>query len=789
MCAHNLGAFVTPVAESSVSTLVIDQLVSHLRARAVPLDGQTPPVAVLWTDPRREWISLTSLLRERVDEFLVLGDYAPAERTGPAIWLRCTIDRTLAEPALPADRPPVVYLPGVGRQDLRAGDHCPEHLRPLVELMFRGTMWLQPNGTDWTVHAFLTSPRSLALEVARDDATLRALGGALPEAALTSTNQLTGKRLQAEDFDRMLAPDVIRDLLRWMTDPSGTKARLGTTGWPAFCNRCQDDMQFDPEKQTEIEAARELVQGQDGWQDAWDRFVESPQRYADLVKLLRRSRPERKLQSFFDSDRWPHVNDADEQALREALGKLNGRPQDEAAKTVLELEAEHGKRRQWVWARLGLAPLAEALAPLARMAAAVRQPVAGGSPDDIAGAYIDRGWQADAATWEALAAAPAADQKLIADAVKTLMEPWLDDSARVFQSAVQRVPLPGAAQRRVEADDDGCVVFVDGLRFDLGQRLSERLETRGCRVQARHRWAASPTVTATAKPAATPVATRFTGDELGADFAPRLADTNRPATAEHVRELLRTEGYQVLGDGMFDAPASHPARGWLETGRIDSLGHALGGRLAGSIGAELDNLAERVIALLDAGWKSVRIVTDHGWLLLPGGLPKVDLPRHLTESRWSRCAVVSGGNTTDAIRAPWHWNPAQAFATPPGIACFKKSEEYAHGGLSLQECLTPDLLIERSGEGVVVASIGTVTWRGLRCLVEAAVRGANVGADLRLGRATGVSVAASPKTIEDGAASLVLADDEHEAAPLVIVLLDAAGQVLAQRATRVGENS
>ena len=683
----------------------------------------------------------------------------------------------------------MVYLPGVGRQDLRAGDHCPEHLRPLVELMFRGTMWLQPNGTDWTVHAFFTSPRSLALDVARDDATLRALAGALPEAALTSRSHLAGKRLQAEDFDRMLAPDVIRDLLRWMTDPPGTKARLGTTGWPAFCNRCRDDMQFDPETQTEIEAARELVRGEDGWQDAWSRFEESPERYADLVKLLRRSRPEQSLHHLFDSHRWPHLNDADEQTLREALARIHGRAQDEAAKTVLALEAEHGKRLQWVWARLGLAPLAEALAPLARMAAAVRQPVAGGSPDDIARAYVDRGWQADAATWEAIALAPAADQQLIADVLRTLVEPWLDDSARVFQSAVERVPLPGPAQPRVEADDDGCVLFVDGLRFDLGQRLSERLEARGCRVEVRHRWAAIPTVTATAKAAATPAADRFAGDELGAAFAPRLVDANRPATAENVRELLRAQGYQVLGDGIFDAPASHPAKGWLETGRIDSLGHALGVRLAGSIGTELDHLAERVIALLDAGWKSVRIVTDHGWLLMPGGLPKVELPRHLTESRWSRCAVVSGGNPPDVIRAPWHWNPAQSFATAPGIACFRKSEEYAHGGLSLQECLTPDLLIERSGDTVVVASIGTVTWRGLRCLVEATVRGANVQADLRLGRATGVSVAASPKPIEDGAASLVLADDEHEAAGLVIVLLDAAGQVLAQRATRVGENS
>ncbi len=781
----------TPVraTESPVSTLVIDHLVSQLRARAAALEGQTPPVAVLWTDPRREWVSLLSLLRERMPELVALDDYAPAERTGPAIWLRCMIDRTLTEPAVPADRPPVVYLPGVGRQDLRAGDHCPDHLRPLVELMFRGTMWLQPNGTDWTVHAFFTSPRSLALDVARDEATLGALAGALPEAALTSTSQLRGKRLRAEDFDRMLAPDVIRDLLRWMTDSAGTKARLGPAGWPAFCNRCRDDMQFDPETQTEIEAARALVKGEDAWQDAWSRFEESPERYADLVRLLRRSHPGQSLHHLFDSDRWPHVNDDDEVALREALSKLKKRPQPEAAQVVLELEAEHGKRRQWVWARLGFAPLAETLAPLSRMAATVRQPIAGGSPDDIARAYMERGWPADAATWEALALAPATDQQLIADVVRTLVEPWLDDSARVFQAAVERAPLSGPAQPRVAAEDDGCVVFVDGLRFDLGQRLSERLESRGCRVQVRHRWAATPTVTATAKPAATPVADCFAGEELGPDFAPRLEDGHRPATAEHLRGLLRAHGYQVLGDGMFDAPASHPAKGWLETGRIDSLGHALGVRLASSIGTELDNLAERAVALLDAGWKSVRMVTDHGWLLLPGGLPKVELPRHFTESRWSRCAVVSGGHTPDVLRAPWHWNPAQSFATAPGIACFRKSEEYAHGGLSLQECLTPDLLIERSSEAIVSASIGTVTWRGLRCLVEATVRGASVQADLRFGRATGVSVAASPKPIEDGAASLVLADDEHEAAGLVVVLVDDAGQVLAQRATRVGENS
>ena len=36
-------------------------------------------------------------------------------------------------------------------------------------------------------------------------------------------------------------------------------------------------------------------------------------------------------------------------------------------------------------------------------------------------------------------------------------------------------------------------------------------------------------------------------------------------------------------------------------------------------------IRDRITELLAAGWKRVRVVTDHGWLLLPGGLPKIDL--------------------------------------------------------------------------------------------------------------------------------------------------------------------
>ena len=476
----------------------------------------------------------------------------------------------------------------------------------------------------------------------------------------------------------------------------------------------------------------------------------------------------------------------------DALASLPSLSHAEACARVESLEARHGARRGAVWARMGLAPMARVLEPLVGLAIAARQALGGTTPDDVAEAYLERGWQADAATWEALAAAPTADEACVGAAVRHLLEPWLAESARAFQAACERAPLPGrGGLPTVEADDDVCILFADGLRFDLGQRLAERLEARGCRIAVGHRWAALPTVTATAKPAVAPVADAIRGDILGADFEATLEASGKPANAVNLRAAMKARGYQILGDGAFDAPLSHPARGWLEAGEIDSLGHKLPpSRMPGLLEEELDRLAERIRGLLDAGWTGVRVVTDHGWLWLPEGLPVVDLPKHLTESRWARCAVIAGGSATEVPRVPWHWNASQWFATAPGIACFNKSETYAHGGLSIQECLTPDLRVEVAVEQNARATITSITWRGLRCFIEATCRGGPVTADLRLEQPSGLSLAATPKTVgAEGSVSLVLPDDEHESAALILVLLDAQGRVLTHRGTRVGDDS
>ncbi len=776
-------------------------LAARLHDIGIPNDGEVAPAAILWTDPGREWSAVLPVLRRDTDrEILTLGDYEPTADAGPAIWIRWKLDGAdLPERRTPVrhaasgntgvtdpqrggsghrvEGVPVLYLPGVARDDLRAGKRCREELRPLVELLYRGRAWIHQNGKDWTPPAWIGSPDGLDLDLARDGETRSALLRALPELMDQPLRKLRESHLDAAYFHRMRVPDLPGTMLRWMSDPDASRRRLGDR-WEDFRALSRTELSFDPVNQTPLEAGRKLLDG--GWLPVWKRYAEAPGLHSGIATLLRRSdtgeRP-------FMVPEWrsPRANDRLEAELTEALGHL---PTKGRAAALARLEDRHGGRRKWVWARLGQAPLAMALEPLARLATEAKSAIGGSTPKDIARTYRKRGWQADAAAWEAIAAAGPKHEALVAKAVRRLLERWLDDSARAFQKAVRRHPLPGPGDREiVEAEAGGCLFFVDALRYDLGQRLAERLRGANLQVEVDHRWSALPTVTPTAKPTITPLSDGFEGEEnkLDKGLAPRYRTIGKPLTAAQLRERLESMGYQILEGA--EAPAAD--RGWAETGDLDHAGHDAPERLPERIPAELDRIADRIRTLLDAGWRSVRVVTDHGFLFLPGGLPKVNLPKHLTATRWARCAVLAGDSDPGVPRFPWHWNPDEWFATPTGTACFNKSDAFAHGGVSVQECLTPDLLVRPQTPPAAIESVG---WTRLRCAV-AVTSADGLQADLRVGGAGGRSASAvGPKKIRaDGTVSLFL-DDDYEEDKLTLVLLDG-DKVVARRETRAGQNS
>ena len=780
----------TGEANSVTDATVLDRLVAALRLRAEPIDGQAP-AAVLWPDRRGEWRPLVGALRERMPELLALGDYDAEAGSGPAIWLRVAVEDAVDAAPRGEAQPHVLYLPGVSRQELRAADDCPNKLKPLVELLFRGVVWAHPNGREWTVRAFLASPKGLGLDVADDRATSEAMLQALREAAVAPLGRLRGKRLDADDFRRMLSPDPLRDVLQWMGEGAAMmRARLGPQKWEAFRAQCREDLALDPETDADVVAADRLAGGEGAWARVWERFLEAPKSYPHVADVLMRSRPAEV--PMFGRERWPHLNESDEENLRRRLAAVAELDHDAACGALLALEEEHGPRRDWVWERLGRSPMAVAVGPLARLAGEARTTLGGGTPGEIADAYVDRGWLADAAAREALSVAPPADRELLAGIVRHLLLPWLDDSARAFQAAAEREALPSCGdQPTVEADESVCLLFVDGLRYELGRALGEMLEGRGFAARLDRRWAALPTVTATGKPAVSPAADAIAGSVLGGDFAPAFEATGRPVDSRSLRAAIERFGYQTFGGGTLDAPLGSPARGWLEWDRIDALGHETDASgFSRRLGAELEDLVDRVARLLDVGWGAVRIVADHGWLQLPGGLPKVDLPLHLTASRGARCAAIAGESAPDALLAPWHWNPDERFAAARGAAAFRRNVEYAHGGLSVQECLLPDLVVRSVPGAGPSARIERIAWLRFRCVVEAAVEGGAVSADLRLRGDLNRSVALSAKAVEaDGSVSLLLASDEHQSSRLVLVLVDSEGRILDRRDTAVGEDS
>ena len=227
---------------------------------------------------------------------------------------------------------------------------------------------------------------------------------------------------------------------------------------------------------------------------------------------------------------------------------------------------------------------------------------------------------------------------------------------------------------------------------------------------------------------------------------------------------------------------------WCESGDIDHEGHGRGWKLAAQADVLVQETVQRIDELLQAGWKRIRVVTDHGWLLVPDGLPKTELAAFLTENRWGRCAVLKEGASCDERLFPWFWNPDSSVALADGVSCFKKGEEYAHGGLSFQECLTLQLTVTDRVCTKLPMQFTDIAWKGLRCTAAAEGECAGIRLDIRKKAADeSSSIVVAPKGLkENGTASVVVEDEDLEGAKAFLVLVDDAGTLLAQREIVVG---
>jgi hypothetical protein len=770
-----------------MSDTVLDRLVVRLEAELeYNANALVAPVALLWPDETGQWRPVVSHLANRLP-IVALGEYDSDQRQGPAYWLRCVVARTI-DIGLPA-RPPIIYLPGVARGGLRAVEACSPEVAPIAELQYRCHEFTQPKSKrEWSVRSLLTnSERGLGLTIADGAETVSALALALEPLLDERVDRLSKQVLDADFFNDLVNPDPISILLGWLDDPTGYRDRLDDKQWTAFTQQCAGDFGFDPAADGPISAAMKLGERTDGWGLVWKRFEDMPERYPGIADRLRQAKP-MKL-SFEHSDAWPQDNETAEDQLRNQLHEFEKLTADEARKEAARLDGEHAWRRRTPWANLGLAPLAFAIEQLALLG----ERTSGEPTGDLNGLrrdYAERGWQADDAAVRALAAAPAStDRDAVGAAVTAIYRPWLDAGASALQAAIGPMANAGTYQPgpRASTTPRTVTAFVDGLRLDVAHRVADRLAGGSVEVALTTSLAALPTVTQTAKAALVPVADGALA--AGPDLHPVNTATGTKASIQVLRSLMADCAVQVLGPNDLGDPAG---TAWTEAGDVDRRGHDAGVRLVEYLDEEVGRIVGRIRDLLDAGWKQVDVVTDHGWLLLPVPMEKVDLPVATTEIKKGRCGRLKDGAVVNVATVPWFWDQDVRIALAPGVTCFEAGKHYEHGGVSPQECIVPRLSVTAGlpGSATTGPEITKITWLGLLCRIEVTGVAPGVVVDMR-------ALPADPKTsIVESAketagadkVSLLVPDEELEGQRAHLVFVAPDGEILAQREVSVGRN-
>lgn len=771
-----------------MSETVLDRLVGCLQtALDYNANASVEPVALLWPDETGQWGPVIHRIGNRLP-VVTLGEYDPARRQGPAYWIRCVVARAI-DVGLP-EGPPIVYLPGVPRSELRAIDSCPPELAPIAELQYRGLEFTRPKSKqEWSVRGLLTNvERGIGLTIVPGAETGNALLLALNQLLDEPMDRLSQQVLDADFFAELVNPDPISTLLGWLDDPVGYRNRLDDARWTAFVQQCKSDLDFQPLKDGPLTAARKLGERRGGWAQVWKRFAEMPGRYPGIIERLSQAKPMDLLAE--PSETWPQDNEEAEDRLRKQLLRCGTLIEAGAREEVVRLDAEHAWRRGTVWAALGLAPLAFAVEQLALLAERTAPGSETGDLDALVTAYAERGWKTDDAAIRALSAAPKrADREAVAATVDVMYRPWLDAGATAFQRAIGPManvgryrPGPSASSR------PGTVaVFVDGLRLDIAHRILDRLAGTALEVDLAASLAALPTVTQTTKPVLVPVAAGALAAGPGLDAANSATGTK--ASIQVLRSLMADAGIEVLSHAETGDPAG---TAWTEAGELDHRGHDVGVRLVDYIDEDIDRVVDRIRELLEGGWKRVEVVTDHGWLMLPRDLEKVELPPSTTELKKGRCARLKDGAVVNVPTVPWFWDQDTRIAVAPGASCFEAGKQYEHGGVSPQECIVPRIVIgaRAAGEATAGLEIMKITWLGLLCRID--VRGVDPAATVDLRALPGdarTSIAEKAKeTTGGGRVSLLVPDEEHEGQRAYLVFVSSDGQILAQREVIVGKN-
>lgn len=744
------------------------------------------PEVILWLDPERLWTDIISVLQAELPHLLVYGQYDPIKKQGPAIWIKCMIARTLPGADWAESITPIIYLPGIAKSDFRNIEVAGLELQPLLEYQYTGTMFLQENGKEWTILAFVENANvGLGLNIAKDNGTKEALKKALP-TIFQDAEVLQGKTIIDQDYlSEQMFPDIILSILKWICKGDEFLQTMESGQRDLFIQLCKAQYDFEPDYKNIKEIAEKLGSQRNSWKYVWQMYANAPKKFPKIEELLRLAKPDDLGIDMFalPSESWPQVNEQQEDELRIALNKVALQQPKEALLSLKDLEKNHQVRCNWVWSELGKAPLANVLSHLIQLAQKATESFPFNNLDELKNYYTSFGFITDQAMRKSLATIKSEKDKItVKMLIKAIYQPWLESVTNKFQSLIKK-DASAFLNQNAQIESESFVLFVDAFRYELAEEFYRRLKSENYKITLESSWSAIPSLTPTAKPNVSPIATAISVNSDIKEFRPQL-QSGKELQTNVFREALKEVDFCFVSKSEDINP---DVSCWYEIGDIDTKGHEEQSDVVKRIDELFDQIQEVLETAFEKGVKRIKIVTDHGWLLLPGGLPKTQLNVGLTETRWGRCALIKEGAITDLLHLPWRWNPSIYIAYAPGISFFKANEEYAHGGISLHECLVPTIIIENENRSKTLAKIQNIKWTNLKCVVDTVNASNNYVIDIRTkynDESTSI-VESTKKAIKENKGS-VMVNSDYESLAVIVVLLDATGRILDKRLTTVG---
>jgi len=763
-----------------------DKLIKSIQGAALFESGTlVRPEVIIWCDPENQWKSIISTLQEQLPFLLIFGDYSVEKKTGPAIWLKCMVAKVLSEAKWTDRETPIIYLPGISKQDLKNLSNARPELMPLMEYQYTGVFWQHRNGKEWTVNAFLQNgEEGLGLNVSQDAATREAALKALDRMVMESDIAYPSF-VNADFLYGLLLPNETQSIFKWLDRKDEYLISLGSSEQSVFIDICQSRYNFYPDPRNINDIVEQLASRKNNWQKVWDAFIASPQKYPWIEELLRQCIPgELGVGLFaFPEDSFPQINEEQEEILRKSFLSTQDKSFLQASKEIIELEQKHGHRRTWVWAEMGKAPLANSLLHLSALSAITSMPIPSGTFKELNTYYLNTAHKADYAALKALSFGTSITNKTALVAViGRLYKEWLENLTNKFQSlipneisAFETIPL--------DLEKDEFILFVDAFRYDLACAFVDAVIKNKHKATVSYSWSAIPSVTPTSKPSNSPIVPNVNTNSICNDFRPQ-ALSGKDLTHANFKNELQSLGFKFISDFEdIEIGKQH----WMEIGSIDSTGHTEQSGIVKRIDELFDLINETVDTIFEKGIRKIKIVTDHGWLMLPGGLPKTELPGYHTETRWGRCALIKEGRKSELLHLPWRWNKNVLIAYAPGITFFKKNEEYAHGGISMQECCIPVITIENGKQPLRKVSVAA-KWTHLKCTLEITGADSACKVMIRTKHNDGASVISTVKNVSsEGKVTLFVEEAECEGLAAFVVITETDGTVIFKQQTIIGE--